>query len=186
MWTLGNKFAQQVFQSLELVGLGLNAHQEIGNGDRSDQFAVAVEIPVKTVGVDQIRQGLAIAILLVLVGILHAAQADIDVFGFDMANHDLAALDDEIRRTASYALGFVQCGHALGEAVEQALKCRTIRMLSGRTGFVSGYYFANEVFYGFHIVPCCSLAKAARRLRISLRVSAIRIFLAGWSEWVGE
>ena len=75
--SLADEVAQQVFQYPELVFIGLDAHQVVSNSYRCKQLAIAVKIPVQAVGVNQVRQGFAIAFLLCLVCVFQVAQANV-------------------------------------------------------------------------------------------------------------
>ena len=62
--------------------------EEVCNRDRSEQFAVTVEIPIEAVGIDQVGQRSLVAFLLGLVGVLHATDRDVQVFGLQMADRE--------------------------------------------------------------------------------------------------
>ena len=79
---MGDKVAQQVFKRGEILRVRLHAHDEIRDAHRCNQLAVAVEIPVEAVGVNQIGQGGPVAFLLVLVAAFEAANPDQDNRGF--------------------------------------------------------------------------------------------------------
>ena len=123
----------------------MNAHDRIGNGDSGDQLAVPVEISVKAVGVDQVRQRLEVAFLQVLVGILHDAQVNKDVLGLYMADCNVTPLQDKVRCAASFALGFVG-GFNLcrGKGVKQGLKGGALGMFGGLACLVGGNHAGNE------------------------------------------
>ncbi|WP_219993533.1 hypothetical protein [Asticcacaulis tiandongensis] len=126
-----NKVTQQILQNFKLIGLRLYAYQEIANGNRGNQHAIAVKIPVQTIGIDKVGERLEVALLLCLIGIFQRAQADRQVFGFNMADADLAALQDKVRRPNRFAFGFVDGANGTVKAVYKLLKGRSVGMFSG-------------------------------------------------------
>ena len=126
---LREKITQQVRERVEFRRLWLNAHYHVGNGDRCDQLPVAVEIPIQTIGVDQIGQTRLVSFLLVLVCILHRADADVQVFRFGMADHDVFALEREIgRANIGQPFRLILCGNLRINRFKQRLESGTIGM----------------------------------------------------------
>ena len=81
-----------------------------------DEFAFAVELEIEVVGDDEVVEGAAVAVELLLQGFV--AQVEVDVFGFDVADGQVVAGDDVIGRTAGNALGLVgnlALGHQRGK-----------------------------------------------------------------------
>ena len=90
----------------KLLGMGLDLpHQGIGKADVGDEFAFAVELEIEVVGDDEVVEGAAVAVELLLQGFV--AQVEVDVFGFDVADGQVVAGDDVVGRAAGDALGFV-------------------------------------------------------------------------------
>jgi hypothetical protein len=56
---------------------------------------------------------------LVLVGVFHPANADVQVFGFDVADNYIAYGHDEIRRTTLDPFWFVQGAHVIAQRVKK-------------------------------------------------------------------
>lgn len=66
------------------------------------------------------------------------------VFGLYMAYDDFILIDDEIRRAALHALGFVQGGRVFIKAREKELDCRTIGMLRSCSSCMNGLNLGHE------------------------------------------
>ena len=118
--------------------------QEIRDGDRGDKLAVAIEIPVEAVGVDQVGQRL-VAVLLVLVGILQRAKVKVDILGLNMADGDLAALDDEVGRADFGFRGVIDWGQVIAQRLKKIMQGGAIRMFAGNAGLVSVLNPGNEI-----------------------------------------
>ena len=128
-----------------MFGPGLDANQVVANRDGRDQLTITVEIPVKTVGVDEVRQTADIALLLPLVGVLQRADIDVDILGFKVANCNVLAQDDEIGRANVRSGRIVDRFEVIAQRFQQVMQGGTVSVLAGNLCLVNILNARNEI-----------------------------------------